>query len=146
MLAVIRLRFLRQYCRRLAIRPSSEQSPLATFRAKARNIRRSLAPPLRKKSRLYFLFVCKRTHDENTALPTFCGSRLVAAAAPRKARRSGSLLLLASSSRHALALARAHIIFSTLIASAASVIKSFVLASIEQRLHSTASSASINER
>jgi hypothetical protein len=22
---------------------------------------------------LHFLFVCKRTHDENTALPTFCG-------------------------------------------------------------------------
>jgi hypothetical protein len=56
--------------------PSSEQSSLATFRAKTRNIRRSLAPPFRKKSRLYFLFVCKRTHDENTALPTFCGSRL----------------------------------------------------------------------
>ncbi len=34
---------------------------------------RSLATPFRKKSRLYFLFVCKRTHDENTALPTFCG-------------------------------------------------------------------------
>jgi hypothetical protein len=26
-----------------------------------------------KKSRLHFLFVCKRTHDENATLPTFCG-------------------------------------------------------------------------
>ena len=38
---------------------------------------------LRKKSRSVRLFVCKRTHDGSLSLPTFCGVRLVGAAAPR---------------------------------------------------------------
>ena len=37
----------------------------------------TIVPPFRKKSRLHFLFVCKRTHDENAALSTFCGYKEV---------------------------------------------------------------------
>ena len=35
---------------------------------------RSVAAPFRKRSRLIFLFGCKRPHDEKLSLPTFCGS------------------------------------------------------------------------
>ena len=67
------------FCRHTAyasdgiIAAASEQSPLATFCASTKHPPLPLFLLLRKKSRLYFLFVCKRTHDENTALPTFCG-------------------------------------------------------------------------
>jgi len=42
----------------------------------------SAAAPLRKRSRSDFLFGCKRPHDENLSLPTFCGFPLLAASDP----------------------------------------------------------------
>ena len=41
--------------------------------AQAHELAHSVAPPLRKRSRSDFLFGCKRPHDENPSLPTFCG-------------------------------------------------------------------------